>query len=75
MMKFTIRQKGEGEMMVRRMSRKAQIGYYSNDVEVYADDRGAATCFVRIFYGYPEEMTFKEAEATLEFHGTTAEED
>lgn len=38
-MRFTITQREEGEMLVRRMSDKARKYYDNNEIKVYADNR------------------------------------
>lgn len=67
MNKLTARRKGEGELLVRRMSEKAQAYYNGADVDVYADDRSDNEGIDVQLAGEPAEtMSFKSIEAWFE---------
>lgn len=65
--KLTSARKAEGEMLVRRMSEKAQEAYYENDpLAVYADDRGSTEDIDLVTADGTKNMTFDELERYLE---------
>lgn len=65
--KLTSARKAEGEMLVRRMSEKAQDAYYGTDsLAVYADDRGSTEDIDLVTVDGTENMTFDELERYLE---------
>ena len=65
--KLTSARKAEGEMLVRRMSEKAQEAYYGTDpLAVYADGRSSTECIDLVIVGETKNMTFDELEEYLE---------
>lgn len=65
--KLTSARKAEGEMLIRRMSEKAQEAYYGTDpLAVYADDRSSTEDIDLVIVGETKNMTFDELEEYLE---------
>lgn len=65
--KLTSARKAEGEMLIRRMSEKAQEAYYETDpLAVYADDRSSTEDIDLVTVDGAESMSFDELERYLE---------
>ena len=65
--KLTHARKIEGEMLIRRMSEKAQKAYYETDpLAVYADDRNSTEDIDLVTVDGTKNMTFNELERYLE---------
>lgn len=65
--KLTSARKAEGEMLVRRMSEKAQEAYYGTDpLAVYADDRSSTEDIDLVTADGIKNMSFDELERYLE---------
>ena len=67
MNKLTAKRKSEGELLVKRMSEKAQTYYNGADVDVYADNRSDNEGIDVKFSGEPAEtVTFEALQSWFE---------
>lgn len=65
--RITSARKEEGEMLIRRMSEKAQKAYYETDpLAVYADDRNSTEDIDLVTVDGAKSMSFDELERYLE---------